>query len=216
MVDKVTIINGALGLVGGEAISAIPTNINDASVANRSRWGMRLYPIAYESVLGAWPWNDARRRRQLNKSGEAPAFDYSNQYELEEDVLRVVAVRSQGYPWEREGRFVLCDCGGSDTDSKLNALTIVRVPEEQLMGQVAAAVSAELAHRISMAVNDSQNRKDAAKKDARDALIAAAQSDGWEASAQQLLASGWYLAAKTSYAPDDLWQPRPGYAWLES
>lgn len=211
MASQVEIINGALGLVGGEAIAQVPADINNSAIPSRSRWAVRLYNVAYESVLGAWPWADARRRYQLTKSGTAPAFDYTGQYELDAKILRVHAARTLGYPWEREGRLLLCSSGAD----KLNIVAIERVAPEQLIGIVADAVSARLAHRISMAASEGEGKQERLKKHARDCLVEAAQSDNWEGSSEQLMSSGWWLAAKTSYAPEEIGQPRPGMSWLE-
>ncbi len=212
MVGKLDIVNGALGLCGGERLASLPPVTNHSTVVSRSRWAMTLYDQTYEKVLGAWPFNDCRRRRQATKHGDAPAFDYSGKYELKPEVLRVVAVRSCGYPWEREGRFVLCSSGQNPIDM----VTIERVAEEQLMGALSWAVSTALAHAISMAINDSQNRQDARKADAKDALLEACMSDNWEVSSQQMATSGWWLAARTSYAPEDMGAVRPGRSWLEA
>lgn len=196
MVDKVSIANGAIGLVGGEAIASWPTDINNASVASRSRWAVRLFDTALGAVLSSWPFSDCRRRYNLPRSGTAPAFGYSAQYELDSKILKVVALRCPG-AFEREGRFLLAN--GAET---INAIVCERVAAEQLNELVADAVSARLAHRIAMAIGESQAKQDAMKKHARDVMLEATMGDNWEGGSQLLLTSGWTLAAQTSYAPE--------------
>ncbi len=195
MVDKVSIANGALALLGGTAIAAWPdpTQINSSSsIDNRSRWAVRLFDAAYDGVLMKWPFAEARGRWAIGRHGEAPAFGWSSQYELDPKVLKVVAARCGG--WEREGRRVLADAGDS-----LQVRTIDRVPEGSIGALLADAVSARLAWRISMALSDSQSKQDARKRDAQDALLEAVQNDNWEGAAEQLVGSGWMLAQQTSY-----------------
>lgn len=212
MVDQVSIINGAIGLIGGDAIAIVPADINNSNVPSRTRWALRLYPTVYDATLSLWPWNDARRRRLAGKSGEAPAFGYSAQYALMDGELKVCGVRSQGMPWKREGRFILHS--GGDT---LPIMTINRVAAEQLNGVTAELVSARLAHRISVAMSDSAAKQEVLKVHVKDALREALSVDGWEGSSEQLLSSGWWLAAQTSYRPEVevLGDVRPGWGWLE-
>jgi hypothetical protein len=212
MVDQVSIINGAIGLIGGDALATIPANINDASVPKNARWALRLYPTVYEATLSLWPWTDAVRRRVAGKHGETPAFGYSAQYELAEDELKVCGVRACGLSWRREGRFILHS--GGDT---LSIMTINRVSPEHLNAVTAELISARLAHRMSVALSDSAAKQEVIKKHVMDALREALSTDSWEGSSEQLLTSGWWLAAHTSYRPevDALGESRPGMGWLE-
>lgn len=197
MVDKVTIVNGAIALVGGDAVAFIPnTNqIDDSKVSSRSRWGVRLFDTALGGVLSSWPFNDARGRRLLQRDPVAPAFGYSARYQLPPEVLKVVAV--QGCSWTREGRYILCNGGDS-----IRAVTIERVAPEQLNELVADAVSGRLAHRMSIALDESISKQQVREKWAKTVLIEAAQGDNWEASSEILMTSGWMLAAQTAYAPE--------------
>lgn len=214
MVDQVSIINGAIGLVGGEAISSVPTNINNSNIPNRSRWAVRLYAGVYESTLSLWPFNETLGRRVAGKSGGAPAFGYTAQYALEPDELKVCGVQCYGKPWKREGQFILHD--GGDT---LNIMTIRRVPAELLNAMTADLVSARLAYRIASAMTEiAAARKAELKQHVRDQLLESVSSNSWEGSSEQMLSSGWWLAAQSSYSPEHdaiaVGNTRTG--WLES
>lgn len=210
MVDKVSMINSALALCGGEAISTIPSTINDTSVPPRTRWALRLWDQNYDATLSLWPWNDARARYAVPKHGVAPAFGYAAQYELDPKVLKVFAVQNCGRPWTREGRYVLHD--GGDT---LNIRTIDRVQPEMLNGATADLVSARLAHRVAVALSDSAAKQELLKKNLREQLTESLLTDNWEGSSEAMLQSGWWQAATTSYSPELEAIGEPKYGWLE-
>lgn len=198
MVDQVSIINGAIGLVGGEAISSVPADINNSEIPNQSRWCVRLYASVYESTLSLWPWNDARRRRVAEKRGEAPAFGYAAQYALQPDELKVCGVRNLGKSWKREGRFILHDGGPT-----LSIITITRVPAEQLNALTADLVSARLAYRAASAMTEmAAARKAELRQGVQDRLLEALSADNWEGSSEQVLSSGWWLASMSGYRPE--------------
>lgn len=200
MADAVGIVNGAIGLVGGEAISSLPalSEINNANIANRSRWAVRLYANTFDSTLSLWAWNDARARRVAGKAGEAPAFGFSARYPLEADELKVCGVRACGKTWMREGRFILHSGGDS-----LPIMTIRRVPAEQLSGPLAELVSARLAHRVAAGLGDiSAAKKQELKQHAKDQLTEALMADSWEGGGEVMRESDWWLATQTSYRPE--------------
>lgn len=211
--SKVGIINTAAGLIGSDGIAALPSDadLNSQQVAKFARWALRLYDQQYEATLSLWPWNDARRRYQLPAHGTPPAFGHSAQYELDPAILKVVGVRNYGNPWEREGRFILHSGGAT-----INVITIDLVPEEQLNAVTANLVSARLAQACAIAMAESAAKQARCVEAAKTALNEALNADNWEGSSEQLLQSGWALAAYTSYPIERLGWGDGSAGWLEA
>lgn len=78
------IVNQALGLLGESAISGYDENLPVARAARAH------YETTRDSLLRRHRWNFARKRAELSKLSEAPAFGFANKYALPSDCLRVL------------------------------------------------------------------------------------------------------------------------------
>lgn len=82
------------------------------------RWMKRNFKIGRNTVLSQSPWGFAIRREILNADGNKPAFNWSTQYVIPPDVLRVLPLRYGGtlngrlIDWEREGQLILTNFTG--------------------------------------------------------------------------------------------------------
>lgn len=94
--------------IGIEALGERPINsFNEGSVAAiaaRATFGAALSYVLEESH-----WNDATGRAVLAAEAVTPAFDFSRQFVLPADCLKVRGVRGYTGLWERAGRRLLTD-----------------------------------------------------------------------------------------------------------
>lgn len=84
MASKVDIANAALILYGEAVISSL-TEDNEAAITMNLR-----FDSIRDAVLRAHPWNFAVKRQKLSKLATAPAFGFSNAYQLPSDFLRLL------------------------------------------------------------------------------------------------------------------------------
>lgn len=88
-VSKVEICNIALQLLGDESIISLSDGTTQAEQCNFR------YDSARRSVLEMHPWNFALSRVSLPLSSETPVFDFSHQFTLPADCLRVIATQPE-------------------------------------------------------------------------------------------------------------------------
>jgi len=88
-VSKVEICNNALQTLGDESIISLSDGTSQAEQCNLR------YDSARRAVLEMHPWNFALSRVSLPLSAQTPAFDFSYQFTLPADCLRVVATDKQ-------------------------------------------------------------------------------------------------------------------------
>lgn len=96
----------ALALIAGDSIMDLVDEVESARKANA------MYTIIRDEVLRAHPWAFATKRATLAKLASVPDFDYSYQYQLPNDCLRVMVVsdgETDFEEYEIEGRKILTD-----------------------------------------------------------------------------------------------------------
>jgi hypothetical protein len=87
MANETSIANGALVKLGQQLI----TSINDSS-SNAANICKERISNAKEVVLTSFPFNGAVSRVTLAADVATPAYDYSNQFTLPSDCLRLITV----------------------------------------------------------------------------------------------------------------------------
>ncbi len=86
MSARIDIVNFALGFLGENAIESLEDD------SDRARTMQAFYLIARNAVLEDANWTFATKRWQPAKLEEAPAFGWSNQFEIPTDIMRVTFV----------------------------------------------------------------------------------------------------------------------------
>lgn len=82
-----------------------------------ARWLNRNYPLQRDVLLQRYPWNFATRRKLLARDTAKPDFEWSWQFLMPNDCLRVLPLTSGGYrngtpiPFIVEGRYILTNAG---------------------------------------------------------------------------------------------------------
>lgn len=101
MASDVEICNLALQKVGASLIIDLTEGSTSADACNVS------YAHVRDSELRAHPWNFAIKRTNLAADAVAPAFDYSYQYTLPSDCLRILPPADYDVDWRIEGRKIV-------------------------------------------------------------------------------------------------------------
>lgn len=102
---EVEVCTAALLVLGAQPITSLSEN------TDRARTCAGLYPIVLDSLLREHTWACATKRITLAPDAEAPEYDYTYQFTLPSDFLRLLSVGEYGYEVDHriEGRKLLCD-----------------------------------------------------------------------------------------------------------
>lgn len=108
--SKVAIVNLALSHLKTDPVVSIEPPDEDSKAAKA---GAKWYDQARRHVLEDHPWKFASKRTTLTEDTEAPEFEYSHQYQLPPNFIRVNRL---GQNWQNpiddyeiEGDFILCN-----------------------------------------------------------------------------------------------------------
>ena len=101
----VQIVNNALIKIGASAILTLTENSEAARAANL------IYEQIRDACIRDHVWNFAIRRVELAQNSTAPAFEFSYQYNLPSDCLRVLRMEDMGMYYKIEGGKLLTDEG---------------------------------------------------------------------------------------------------------
>jgi hypothetical protein len=103
MATDVSICSAALMMLGDRPITAM------AEDSDRAELARGLYESARDQVLRSHPWNCAIKRVVLAPDATAPVSEYTAQFTLPADFLRVLQVGETGYEvdYKVEGRKIL-------------------------------------------------------------------------------------------------------------
>jgi hypothetical protein len=130
-VSAVSICSNALLMNGAQTISSFGDN------TERARQCANLYPTVRDYVLSSHPWNCCMKRVQLSPDETYPAYDWTYQFTLPADFLRILAVGESGAedPYVIEDGKILTDAGllnlryvyRNDNEAKWTSLLVMAV-----------------------------------------------------------------------------------------
>jgi hypothetical protein len=92
MATGVSICSNALLMLGAQTIN----DFADQENLDRAKLCANLYPTVRDDMLRAHPWNCCIKRAVLAPDAVAPAFGYSQSFELPADFSRVLEVGTNG------------------------------------------------------------------------------------------------------------------------
>lgn len=102
--SKLEICNTALLHLGQQRI----TSISDTS--ERGITVVNIYESSKRNLLSSHPWNFAKKRMELSKTGNTPEMTYSYEYPIPSDCLRILRFSSEEvYSYSVENGMVLTD-----------------------------------------------------------------------------------------------------------
>jgi hypothetical protein len=184
----VQIVNNALIKIGASTILTLTENSEAARAANL------IYEQVRDASIRDHVWNFAIRRVELAQNSTAPAFEFSYQYNLPSDCLRVLQMEDMGMYYKIEGGKLLTDEGTA------KILYLSRVEDVNLFDALfVEALSARIAAELSVTLSESNtlysNMMEMYQRKIADARSMDAQESGY----QELIADTW-LDSRINYA----------------
>ena len=170
MASTVDICNSALNLLGASTISALTDDSKNARLCNQRFESVR------DRVFRSHSWNCLTKRVQLAQDSDAPVIEYTYQYTLPTDCLRVLKVHNgttdsiaSALDYKVEGRKIKSDEGtiyliyiAIDTDPN-NYDSYLR---ESISHQLAADLAYAITNNATLA-NNYMARADERLREAR-------------------------------------------------
>lgn len=96
MTTKTDIANQALSLIGADSITSFEEN---TSTARRMK---TLYDTSRKALLRLHPFQCATKRIRLTPLVDAPEFGYSKQFQLPDDLIRIINTNIEDYTVETD------------------------------------------------------------------------------------------------------------------
>jgi hypothetical protein len=184
----VQIVNNALVRIGANSIISLTENSEAARAANV------IYEQVRDATLRDHIWNFAVKRVQLAQDVAAPAFEYSYQYALPADCLRVLQMQEKTMVYKIEGRKLLTDEG----TAKIIYLSRVSDPNE-FDAMFVEALSARLAAELSIPLAERSTLYQNMMEVYRMKITDARSIDGQESGEPNIVADTW-LDSRLNYA----------------
>ena len=152
MASQVEICNSALNMLGANNIISLTEDSKNARLMNQ-----RYEPIR-DAVFRSHSWNCLIKRVELAQDTETPSHEYTKQYTLPSDCLRVLRVGGHhdgsssdldnGQTFKIEGRKLLTD-EGTVYLIYIALITDVNQYDTLLRETIAARLAAELSYAIT-------------------------------------------------------------------
>ena len=183
----VQIVNNALVKIGANAILTLTEDSEAARAANL------IYEQIRDACIRDHVWNFAVNRVELAQNSTAPAFEFSYQYNLPSDCLRVLQMQDMSTLYKIEGGKLLTD------DGTAKILYLARVEDVNLFDAMfVEALSARLAAELSVTLSESNtlysNMMEMYQRKISDARSMDAQESGYI----EIVADTW-LDSRVSY-----------------
>tara|TARA_R110000822_G_scaffold109543_1_gene239412 strand:- start:3140 stop:3742 length:603 start_codon:yes stop_codon:yes gene_type:complete len=183
----VQIVNNALVKIGANAILTLTEDTEAARAANL------VYDQIRDACIRDHVWNFAVNRVELAQNSTAPAFEFSYQYNLPSDCLRVLQMDDMSTLYKIEGGKLLTD------DGTAKILYLARVEDVNLFDAMfVEALSARLAAELSVTLSESNtlysNMMEMYQRKISDARSMDAQESGYI----EIVADTW-LDSRVSY-----------------
>lgn len=156
MATGVSICSNALLMLGAQTINDFQDQLN----LDRAKLCANLYPSQRDSILRAHPWNCCIKRIVLAPLAEAPAFGYSQAFELPADCLRVLEVGTGGLQIDYlvEGRTIQADTMALELRYVFRN-EVEATWDAHLVDLMTVAMAAVLAYPITQSTSERDNRK---------------------------------------------------------
>ncbi|MEW5705085.1 MAG: hypothetical protein AB1781_10960 [Pseudomonadota bacterium] len=185
--SEIEICNLALTRLGHSAITAFSEASVGASLAKLH------YANTRDAVLRAHPWNFAIRRVMLAQETTTPAFEYTYQYALPADFLKIVRtdLDAQGYSvdYRIEGRKLLTDEG------TIGIEYIARIEDvAQFDPMFVDCLAARLAAEIGTKLTDNAQMIRTAWEIYGEKIREARSVDAQEGTPRDIIADEWLLS----------------------
>ena len=178
--SNVDICNQALTFLGADRIMSLTENNENARRCNS------IFEQTRDEVLRGHPWNFAIERAALATLSTTPEYEWSVQYQLPVDCLRVLATNTRDMEYKIEGKRLLCD----DSGVKIKYIKRVTDPT-QFDSMFTEALAAKLSAKLAYPITESKTLFDAATKLYGEILADARSADGQEGTPDPIRDGGW-------------------------
>jgi hypothetical protein len=148
MASSVEICNIAISYLGGNKIMDFTDDSTEAELCRLN------YPYCRDSVLEEINWTFATKRyRYSSPLADKPAFGYANSFRMPTEILRIISVNDNIYPWALESGEVLTD------SSSIDVLAVIRVIDSTKFSPTFVhALASYLAMEICLPLTNSSNQ----------------------------------------------------------
>lgn len=193
--SDIEIVNRSLTLLGVDPINSLSDPTKAAATSRR------LYDDSRAAVFRAHPWNCLIRRAALPRDVTTPAYEYSYQFVLPADFLRLLTLDDVNGRYSIESRRILYD--GADLKIKYIALlTDVPSYDTLLIDALAARLAADLAHPLLQSSTTMEQMWQLYELKLREAKFVDAQEN-----AQEVLDADYWLNSRFGVADSRLAVP---------
>ena len=183
MSSEVEVCNNALTKLGEDLIMALTENSKAGRLCNLH------YAIQRDALLRSHNWNFAVKRVALGKLASTPLYDFSAEFQLPIDFMKLIRLEENTQPFRLEGRKILAS---SDT---LNIEYIAKITDpNQFDAMFADVLGTKIALVLAIPLSDSKPLYDAMKELLDDTLPDTRTIDGQENSPDELEADAWLNA----------------------
>jgi len=162
--SKLEMVNGALIELGAITLSSLSGPALEVEIANR------IYDQVYGDLLGKAPWRFAVKKADLSHLVAAPLNEWSDQFDLPAQCVRIVRV----YP---DQPFEVFEGKVYANASSLAVDYVERVSESLLPPPFVRLVALELAVRMCIAITNDVELKKTLQQDVRMQFAAALAAD---------------------------------------
>jgi len=169
MASVVDICNSALNLLGASTITQLTEDSKNARLCNQ-----RYEPIR-DRMFRSHAWNCLTKRVQLAEDSSAPVVEFSNQFTLPSDCLRVLKIHNgttdsiaSALDYAVEGRKIKTD-EGTVFLIYIAKITDPNEYDTYLVEALAAALAADLAYAITNNATLAKNYEATAEERLREA-----------------------------------------------
>lgn len=169
MASVVDICNSALNLLGASTITALTDDSKNARLCNQ-----RYEPIR-NRIFRSHAWNCLTKRVQLAQDSDAPVVEFSNQYTLPADCLRVLKIHTgatdsieSDIDYQVEGRKIRTNEG----TVYLVYIALITDPNEYdvyLQEAISSALASDIAYAITNNATLAKNYQELADERLREA-----------------------------------------------
>lgn len=174
------ICNVALAMIGEKAITSLTEDSKTGRVCNL------LYLNKLDYILRMYSWKFATTRVTLAPDAAAPDFEFTYQFTLPSDYIKLIELYPNSITYKFEGNKILCD------ETELCIRYTARIEDTSMMdGGFKEAFSALLARELAIPISDSMS-KQRTMDELYEAKIAEARFAGSiEDDLQQIEANDW-------------------------
>ncbi|WP_232311070.1 hypothetical protein [Herbaspirillum autotrophicum] len=146
-----------------------------------------LYPIERDSILREFPWNCSTTRTVLARLSVAPAFDFSSQFALPSDFLRLIAVGGTRIDSDGVARFKIEGRNILASGSSLPVEYVFKNYKEATWdSKLVELMTARMLWKLAYPVTQSTSLRDTLKDEYVKMAALARSVDSQENSAQEL------------------------------